>query len=133
MPDIFVSYSSKDCEQASVLVERLRASGYSVWIDESGIDAASSWSKEIASALGGCKAVLLLLSSSSLASKNVAKELSVAAELDKHILPVELEPVKLSGDFLYHFSGLQRAQLADFEGIVRWLTKLVVAQAEGPL
>ena len=129
MPDIFISYSSKDRALASGLVEQLRAAGFSVWIDESGIEAATSWSKEIASALSDCQTMLLLLSASSLASKNVAKELSAATELEKHILPIELEAVKLSGDFLYHLSGLQRAQVSDFEGIVRSLSKLGVGRS----
>ena len=129
MADIFISYSSKDRAIASKLVDQLRRSGFSVWIDESGIEAATSWSKEIAAALGGCQTMLLLLSASSLASKNVGKELSAATELEKHILPIELEAVKLSGDFLYHLSGLQRAQLSDFEGIVRSLIKLGVGRS----
>ena len=136
MADIFISYSSRDRPQATGLAEQLRSNGYSVWIDESGIDVATSWSKEIAAALSTCQTVMLLLSSSSVASKNVAKELAVASELEKHIVPVELEPVKLAGDFLYHLSGLQRAQISDVTGIVRTLTKIGIgatrASAPGP-
>ncbi len=47
MPDIFISYSRKDTQQALALAERLRSSGMGVWIDQRGIEAATSWSGEI--------------------------------------------------------------------------------------
>ena len=51
MPDIFISYSSKDREQALLLIEMLASAGLSVWIDQSGIGAATSWSGEIVDAI----------------------------------------------------------------------------------
>ncbi len=74
MPDIFISYSSKDRTRANALVERLRTNGFDVWIDQTGIDGADSWSKEIAKALEDSTVFLLLLSQNALASRNVAKE-----------------------------------------------------------
>jgi pyrroline-5-carboxylate reductase len=43
--DIFISYSSKDKEKADQLSELLASAGLSVWIDQSGIDVATSWSE----------------------------------------------------------------------------------------
>jgi adenylate cyclase len=118
MSDIFISYSSKDRERANAFADGLRASGYSVWMDTSSIDGAASWSKEIAGALESCLLVCVLLSEHSLASSNVAKELGVAAELEKHFLPIELDPVKLRGEFLYHLANLQRVKVDDLDRIV---------------
>jgi TolB-like protein len=123
MADIFISYSRKDSEQALALVERLRAGGLDVWIDQHGIEASTSWSKEIANALKECHTMLILLSPTAVASANVAKELSVAAQLKKRIVPVQIERVQLEGEFLYHLSGLQRAQYSDFDSILRAITK----------
>lgn len=123
MADIFISYSTKDRPHALTLVERLRAAGHSVWIDQQGIDAATSWSKEIAEALEECSTFMLLLSSNSLASENVAKELAVAAELKKHIIPIELESVQLKREFLYHLTGLQRVSHTNIDAIVHVLRK----------
>ncbi len=78
MADIFISYSSKDKESADQLTELLVSAGLSVWIDQSGIDAATSWSKEIVHAIDGCKAFVVLLSPNSIASENVVKEISFA-------------------------------------------------------
>lgn len=123
MADIFISYSRKDSEQALSLVERLRASGLDVWIDQHGIEASTSWSKEIANALKECHTMVLLLSPMAVASVNVAKELSVATQLKKRIVPIQIERVELEGEFLYHLSGLHRAQYSDFDSILRAITK----------
>ena len=108
MADIFISYSSKDRQQAEQLTELLASAGLSVWIDKQGIDAATSWSGEISKAIEDCKALVLLLSLTSIASENVRKEVSLAAERKKKILPLDLEPVTLPHDFAYHLAGIQR-------------------------
>lgn len=123
MADIFISYSTKDRPHALALVEQLRVAGLSVWIDQQGIDAATSWSKEIADALEACSTFMLLLSPNSIASENVAKELAVAAELKKHIIPVELERVQLKREFLYHLTGLQRVSHTNVDAIVHVIEK----------
>jgi hypothetical protein len=124
MADIFISYSRKDSQQALELAERLRSSGMEVWIDQRGIEAATSWSGEIADAIRAAKAFVLLLSAASTESPNVKKELGVATEVGCSLVPVELEKTELNRDFLYHLAGLQRVAIADFDGIVRALAKL---------
>ncbi|HZK76410.1 MAG TPA: TIR domain-containing protein [Candidatus Kapabacteria bacterium] len=123
---IFISYSRTDSEQAQRLAESLGAAGFGVWIDRAGIGGADSWSKEIVEAIDECGALIVLLSANSIASNNVVREVSLAFESKKCILPVELEPITLPSDFRYQLAGIQRAQLSDFEGIVRSLTKLGV-------
>src|SRR6185503_13503639 len=98
MADIFISYSSKDRAQAEQLTELLVSAGLSVWIDKQGIGAATSWSGEITRAIDGCKALIVLLSLSSVESKNVTREVSLAFERNKKILPLDLEPVSLTDD-----------------------------------
>jgi TolB-like protein len=126
--DIFISYSTLDRHHALTLVEQLRAAGHSVWIDQQGIDAATSWSKEIAEALEECSTFMLLLSPHSLTSDNVAKELAVAAELKKHIIPIELESVQLKREFLYHLTGLQRVSHTNIDAIIHALEKYSSAE-----
>lgn len=124
MAHIFISYSSNDRTRAAALAQQLCDAGYTCWMDISGIDAATSWSKEIANALEESAVVCVLLSVSSLASPNVAKELGVAAELGKRFLPIKLEPVRLHGEFLYHLANLQRVAADNFEAIASALTNL---------
>ena len=124
MPDLFISYSRKDSEQALQLADRLRDSGVDVWIDQHKIDVARSWSNEIVQALDAAKAMLVLLSPASIQSDNVVRELSLAFEAKKPILPVVLEPVTLPTQFRYQLAGIQHAHLSDFDAIFRALTNL---------
>jgi TolB-like protein len=130
--DIFISYSSKDREKAEQLTELLASAGLSVWIDKSGIDIATSWSKEIVQAIDNCKALLVLLSPNSVVSVNVAKEVSLAAEQKKKILPLDLEPVELTDDLRYHLAGIQRAPMTNIDAIIRAIGKLGLEAIHAP-
>jgi adenylate cyclase len=133
MSDIFISYSSKDRAQADQLSELLRSAGLSVWIDQEGIEVATSWSREIVQAIDDCKAFVLLLSPASLASHNVMKEVSLASEKRKKILPLDLEPVTLNADFEYALAGLQRSPMSNIDGIIRALGSLGLEATGAPV
>ena len=132
MSDIFISYSSKDREQAEQLTELLASAGLSVWIDQSGIEAAEIWSKEIVQAIDGCKAFVILISPASNMSTNVHKEVSLASEKKKKILPLDLEPVQLSEDLQYHLAGIQRAPMTNIDAVIRALAKLGLEATGAP-
>jgi adenylate cyclase len=122
MPDIFISYSRRDTEQALQLVERLRAEGMTVWIDQHGIEAATIWSEEIVNAIDECSAFVVLLSEHSVASSNVAKEVHVACEANKRVLPIALDDVRLSNELRYHLAGIQRVAFSQFDAIIQALS-----------
>jgi adenylate cyclase len=130
--DIFISYSSKDKAQADQLSELLASAGLSVWIDRSGIDVATSWSAEIVDAIEACHAFVILRSPNSIESKNVVKELALAAERNKKILPLDLEPVVLPRDLAYHLAGIQRAPMTNIDAILRTLGKLGLETTQPP-
>ena len=109
--DVCISYSSRDRERILVIAEQLRGEGVSVWIDQGGIDAASMWSTEIVKAIDGCKVLLLALSASAAESANVVKEVSLALDRRKHILPVNLEPVEVPVALRYPLAGIQHVDL----------------------
>jgi TolB-like protein len=132
MADIFISYSSKDRQQAEQLIELLASAGLSVWIDKRGIDVATSWSGEIVDAIEGCKAFVVLLSPNSIESVNVVKEVSLAAERRKKILPLDLEPVTLPRDLAYHLAGIQRAPMTNIDAIIRAIGKLGLEATHAP-
>ncbi len=132
MSDIFISYSSKDREKAEQLTELLASAGLSVWIDKQGIGAATSWSEEIVNALDNCKAFIIMLSSSSVDSKNVVRELALAFEKNKKILPLDLEPVALPASMQYHLAGLQRTSMTNIDAIIRALGKLGLEATQAP-
>jgi adenylate cyclase len=130
--DVFISYSSKDRDTAEQLVHLITSSGISVWIDKSGIDVATSWSSEIVDAIDNCKAMVVLLSRNSIASVNVVKEVSLAAEQKKKILPLDIEPVELPRELRYHLAGIQRAPLTNIDAVIRALGKLGITVVNEP-
>ncbi len=132
MADIFISYSRQDSEQANLLTELLTSAGLSVWIDRSSIEAASSWSGEIVDAIDACKALIVMLSPNSVASKNVVREVALATERDKKVLPLDLEPVTLSRDLAYHLAGIQRTPMTNIDAIIRALGKLGLEATQAP-
>lgn len=119
--DVFISYSRSDSEQALSLADRLRRLGAQVWIDQHGIEASKVWSEEIVNAIEASKAVVVLLSSKSVASDNVARELALAFESGRRLLPVALEDVALPSKFKYPLAGIQRVAFTEHDAITQAL------------
>jgi adenylate cyclase len=128
--DIFISYSRKDSQQALAFVEQLTLQGLKVWIDQRGIEASASWSKEIVDAIDSCKVFAVLLSSASVASTNVIREISLALESGRSLLPIDIEEVNLPNEVRYQLTGIQRVPIGQFDRIMAGLTRLGLA-AEG--
>jgi len=132
MADIFISYSSKDRQQAEQLTELLGSAGLSVWIDQSALAASTSWSAEIVDAITNCRAFIVLLSPNSIESHNVIKEVSLASEKRKKILPLDLEPVILPRELEYQLAGIHRAPLTNIDSVIRALDKLGLQATSTP-
>ncbi len=108
--EVFISYGTRDRERVLGLVERLRSAGVTVWIDQAGIDVSSMWSQEIVSAIKGCKVMLLAISPHSTESENVVKELALASERKKPIIPVYLQAAEIPETMEYQLAGIQRVE-----------------------
>ncbi len=127
--DIFISYSSSDAALAFGLADRLRRKGYSLWIDKEGIGGATSWSKEIAEAIVNCRALVVLLSSESVKSEHVGREVLIAAEKQKAIIPVDLERVELPSSLLYTLAGIQRVPHTNDDLLWKTLERFGISSA----
>ena len=108
--EVFVSYSSQDHTQVSKIIERLRKAGVSVWMDEGGIDAATLWSEAIVEAINESKVLIMMVSKHSTDSANVVKEVMLASESSKTILPVYLEPADIPTRLKYQLTGIQHSE-----------------------
>jgi adenylate cyclase len=117
--DIFISYSRKDSEAVLSLAEELRARGLDVWIDQHGLIGSVHYGAEIAEGLRNCQTYAIVLSQDCVESESVLRELSIAVDRNKRILPIELEMPDLPSAFEYPLAGLQRVKIADIDGIVR--------------
>lgn len=125
MADIFISYSSHERKSAIALRNRLQVKGYSCWMDESNIKAAAQWSTEIVKAIENCRVFIILLSPASLASHNVVKELTLASESRKKIIPVILQPVIFSHEVKYQLAGLHHVEYNAFDRIESALSEFL--------
>src|ERR1017187_5579178 len=99
MSDIFISYSPQDAEQALTLTEKLRTEGIDVWIDRRDGDRGIQRGAEIVEHIDACSTFVLLISIDSVESDEVLKELSIAFDQNKRIIPVELDPIVLPSSF----------------------------------
>ena len=89
------------------VVEQLRKRGFKVWIDTEGIQGAKLWSQEIVTAIESSKVLILFASSKAFLSKNVTKEVALASESEKHILPVFLDNAQVPAAMKYQLAGIQ--------------------------
>jgi adenylate cyclase len=134
--EVFISYAAKDRTRVLDLVDRLRDAGVSVWIDQMGIEGATMWSQEIVAAIRSCKVLILAISENSAGSENVVKEVALASEGRKRILPVYIEQAKIPESMAYQLAGIQRIEFfkgredAAQQAIIRALAKLGVTVAD---
>lgn len=78
--DVFISYSSKDNEIATVVCRIFEENGISFWIDFKDIPAGQKWPAEIVEAIQECKVFLLILSIHANESPQVDREITKAGE-----------------------------------------------------
>jgi tetratricopeptide (TPR) repeat protein len=104
---LFISYARADVETVTKVSQELRAAGYEVWIDTSDIQGGSLWGTEIAKAIVDCDIFLLFLSLKSVQSDFVRREVDIAFDDRKKILPITLEKVEIPVHLDYQLAGIQ--------------------------
>lgn len=110
MSSIFLSHSHTDKPFARRLAADLRKAGHAVWIDEAEINIGDSLIEKIRDGLDQVDYVAAILSSASIASTWVTRELDIASnrEIEEKrvvVLPLLLEPVELPGFLKGKFYG----------------------------
>jgi hypothetical protein len=91
----FLSYSRTDEKFALRLAKDLRAAGVAMWIDQLDIRPSEHWDRAIERAVMSCRGLIVILSPRSVASDNVADEISYAIDSGKSVLPVKIEACTL--------------------------------------
>ncbi|MBU6165959.1 MAG: TIR domain-containing protein, partial [Alphaproteobacteria bacterium] len=90
MTDIFISYSSDDRARAKLFADAFAAAGLNVWWD-AGLRAGDAYDQKIEQALRAAKAVVVLWSPTSVASRWVRAEATLADRC-KSLVPVTIAP-----------------------------------------
>ncbi len=108
---IFLSYSRGDARQADDWVAGLEQFGYRVWLDRGGIRGGQQWMATIVRSIEEAQAVVLLLSPNSARSDNVRREIDLAVDAKKRIIPVEIQATTIPRTLLYQLAGVQLIQV----------------------
>ena len=108
MHDVFISYSSKEISDAETIRNVLEQNGIPCWMAPRDIPGGSNYSHEIPIAIRNCQVFVLLLSQNAQSSHWVLKELDMAVNCGKVIIPFMLEDCHLNDEFNFLLSGAQR-------------------------
>lgn len=104
--DVFISYSRSDSSIADEIVKSLDEMGLKYWIDRSGEYSGKNYKSVIVDKIRHSFVILFLSSENSNKSDNVTKEISVAVELKKYIIPVRLDKSPYADSITYDLSGI---------------------------
>ena len=110
MPDIFLSYNREDQARAKVFAEAFEAQGFNVWWDV-GLRTGEAYDEVTETALRTAKAVVVLWSKKSVASRWVRAEATLA-DRNKTLVPCMIEACERP----IMFELTQTADLADWQG-----------------
>jgi len=111
MPDVFLSYSSRDREAAEQIQQALATRGIDVFWDQE-TPPGQDWDTWIRGKLKACKVAIVLWSRASIQSPNVKHEAIVARDAHK-LVPVMIEKLKPS-DFPMGLYLVQAVDLTDW-------------------
>ncbi|WP_166038219.1 toll/interleukin-1 receptor domain-containing protein [Sphingosinicella sp. YJ22] len=105
-PMLFVSHHSSKLEVAEHVERALNIKGVRCWIAPRDVEPGASFARAIPQAIGESSAVLLLFCSNSAKSRHVERELILADQLGKAIIPLRLERID-PGELSYHLAASQ--------------------------
>ena len=105
---VFISYSTKDTTQAEWVRKILENNGITCWIAPRNIPGGSNYAREIPPAIRECQVFVLMLSRNSESSIWVSKELDLAVNCRKVIIPMMLEDFIIGDEFNFLLTGAQR-------------------------
>lgn len=100
--DTFISYSSADQIIANEIVNKLKSQGVSTWMAPIDVAPGNSYADSIYYAIEGAPVFLVLMSANSNDSVHVARELEIADQMKKRVVPISLEEFSATGAFCYY-------------------------------
>lgn len=106
--DVFISYKAEEIEEASWVRSVLENNGISCWMAPACIPGGSSYAVEIPQAIRQAKVFVLILSSKAQSSQWVSREVDLAINEGKIVLPFMLENCALKDDFNFYLTNVQR-------------------------
>jgi hypothetical protein len=112
---LFVSYSHKDRGRVEPIVSVIEEMGRRVWMDREDITGQAGWAGQIVRAIRECRAVVLMASPNSYSSDQVVRELYLAMNHKKTIVPIEIEPAEMPDELQYILAPFHHHRLSGGE------------------
>ncbi|HUP16798.1 MAG TPA: PQQ-binding-like beta-propeller repeat protein [Acidimicrobiia bacterium] len=106
-PLLFISYATEDAASAGELRQILIDEGYRTWIAPDDIRGSRPWAEQILDAIAAATVMVVLVSSDTMRSSHVGREVNVAFDHSKAVLPIRIEDVALSGTLQYLLALVQ--------------------------
>lgn len=110
---LFASYSRQDRERVDALIADIERQGLPVWLDRVNIGGGSTWPEAIVQAIKSSRALIIFCSPHAFESDNVLREVNLAAEYKKVILPIVLDRAQMPDSFHYYLSTRQIIDVTD--------------------
>ncbi len=107
-PYLFVSYSHKDADKVYPILRLLQKKNVRLWFDVDSIPAGMDYTEHIATKIWGCTAFMPMISSNSVNSEFVRKEIGLADRREKPFFPILLEDIVLSPGMDLQINSSQR-------------------------
>ncbi len=123
MSRLFISYSRADGAIVKKIVKRLRDLSFDIWID-TGVIGGRKFNEEIAKAIAECDFFLLFISTNSMSSDYIVKEVDVAHEKDKKIILLRLDDVLIPSKLSMQLAGIQWINAQQSR---EWFSQLLIA------
>ncbi len=123
--DVFISYSRMDSQKADEITNALKGMNLKFWIDRIGDYSGRNYKSVIVDIIRQSHIVLFLSSENSNKSENVIKEISVAVELKKMILPIKLDKHPYADSIAYDLTGID---FVNYESEKDQLERKIISQ-----
>ena len=130
-PKVFISYCSKQSEEAEDIRSFIERNGYRCWMAPLSIPEGSSYLDEIPAALNNVNVVVLVLTPDAEASVWVTKEVSTALGARKEVIPFRRSFYQLGDKFAFMLTDVQVLTEPDLSAAYAHLLDLIKKIVDG--
>lgn len=108
MHDVFISYNTKNQFEADLVKNVVKTNGFSCWMAPESIPIGSNYAKEIPVGIRDARVVVLILSQAAQDSIWVTREIELAVNSGKIIVPFAVEACTLRDTYNFYLASSER-------------------------